>query len=205
MNIYKPQPLEKGSYYHIFNRGNNGNDIFFENENYLYFLKLYHKYISPIVDTMAWCLLKNHYHFLIYTRTSKDIDYSKLEYSTVEMPKKLDPSAQFGHLFNAYTQAINRRFNRTGSLFETPFERKMVTSQEYLKYLIYYIHHNPVHHGLVDTFADYKWSSYQSILSDKPTNLNRNDVLDFFGNYQNFIDFHQVKHDLYNIKELIIE
>jgi hypothetical protein len=121
------------------------------------------------------------------------------------MPKKLDPSAQFGHLFNAYTQAINKRFNRTGSLFETPFERKIVTSQEYLKDLIYYIHLNPVHHGLVDAFADYKWSSYQSILSDKPTNLNRNDVLDFFGNYQNFIDFHQVKHDLYNIKELIIE
>lgn len=60
--------------------------------------------------------------------------------------KKYNPTNQFGHLFNAYTKAINKRFHRTGSLFEHPFRRIKVESQHHLRYLVYYIHHNPIHH-----------------------------------------------------------
>ncbi|WP_193553752.1 hypothetical protein [Flavobacterium silvisoli] len=176
----KKETIEQGCYYHIYNRGNNGCDVFFDTESYNYFLRLYDKYISPVADTFAWCLLKNHFHILVYIKLNHEVDIEKMEFSTVKLPKVISPSRQFSHLFNAYTQAINKKFNRTGSLFETTFERKKVTSDAYLQKLIFYIHNNPVHHGFTQHLNLYPWSSYDTILSDKTTKLKRNDVIDFF-------------------------
>lgn len=202
---YKKEPLVAGNYYHIYNRGNNGQDIFFDSGNYDYFLKLYHQYIYPIAETYAWCLMKNHFHLLVYLRTENEISKDFLEYSTVESPKTLDPSKQFGHLFNAYTQAINKRYSRTGVLFEKPFERKLITSERYLNNLIYYIHNNPVHHGFVKTMADYPWSSYGSMVSDKPTKLQRDEVLEMFLGRQNFVDYHAKEQVVNDVIEFLIE
>lgn len=94
MKLYSPIQLEKGKYYHIYNRGNNGIDIYYDNESYYHFLRLYEKYISPIAATFAWCLLKNHFHILVYIKNDEEIDASKLEYSTVEKPKSIDASKQ---------------------------------------------------------------------------------------------------------------
>jgi len=205
MKNYKPIPLEKGNYYHIYNRGNNGIDVFFDSESYYYFLRLFDRYISPIAETYAWCLLKNHFHILVYIKLDSEIDYSKLEYSTVERPKLLDPSKQFGHLFNAYTQAINKKFNRTGALFEKPFERKQITSEKYLQNVIYYIHNNPVQHGFVKQMSMYPWSSFESIVSEKPTKLNRLDVIDLYGTKLDFLDYHKTTQNLNEITKFIIE
>jgi putative transposase len=205
MNNYKPIPLEEGNYYHIYNRGNNGIDVFFDNDSYYHFLNLYQKYISPIADTYAWCLLKNHFHVVVYTRLKNEIEYEKLSYSTIESPKNLNPSNQFGHLFNAYTQAINKKFNRTGSLFETPFERKRITSERYLQNVIYYIHNNPVQHGFVKQMSLYPWSSYNSVLSNKPTKLKRNEVIELYGTKSDFLNYHNTNQNLEEIKEFIIE
>lgn len=205
MKHYKPIPLEKGNYYHIYNRGNNGIDVFFDNESYYHFLKLYDKYIYPIAKTYACCLLKNHFHILVYIKLDSEIDYSKLEYSTVDKPKRLDPSKQFGHLFNAYTQAINKKFNRTGALFEKPFERNQITSERYLQNVIYYIHNNPVQHGFVKQMSLYPWSSFETIISDKPTKLKRQEVIEYFGSKDNFEYFHNQNQDLNTINHLIIE
>jgi putative transposase len=128
-----------------------------------------------------------------------------LSYSTTEVPKVIDPSRQFSHLFNAYTQAMNKRYARTGSLFETTFERKLVTSETYFRQLIFYIHNNPVHHGFVQHIGLYPWSSYHTMLSDKFTKLKRNEVLELFGGKENFIYYHNQEQDLEGIDSLIIE
>lgn len=205
MKSYKPILLEKGNYYHLYNRGNNGIDVFFDNESYYHFLRLYDKYISPIADTFAWCLLKNHFHLLIYLKIDNEIDFEKLEYSTIEKPKDFNPSNQFGYLFNAYTQAINKKFNRTGSLFERPFERKLIGSEKYLQNLIFYIHNNPVFHGFTNNIIDYPWSSYHTILSDKLTKLKRQEVIEYYGDIENFKHSHNQKQNLSEINSLIIE
>lgn len=205
MKNYKPIPLEKGNYYHIYNRGNNGIDVFFDSNSYYHFLRLFDRYISPIAETYAWCLLKNHFHILVYIKLDNEIDYSILEYSTVEKPKLLDPSKQFGHLFNAYTQAINKKFNRTGALFEKPFERKQITSEKYLQNVIYYIHNNPVQHGFVKQMSLYPWSSFESIVSEKTTKLNRQDVIDLYGTKLDFLDYHKSTQNLNEITKFIIE
>jgi REP element-mobilizing transposase RayT len=205
MNHYKPTPLETGNYYHIYNRGNNGIDVFFDTDSYYYFLKLYDKYISPIADTYAWCLLKNHFHLLVYTRMDHEIENEKLEYSTIQKPKIIEPSKQFGFLFNAYTQAINKKFNRTGGLFEKPFERKKITSEKYLQNLICYIHNNPVQHGFVEQMNLYPWSSYDSILSEKPTKIKRKEILKLYGNKEEFISYHMTNPNFNEITNFIIE
>lgn len=205
MKNYKPIPLEHGKYYHIYNRGNNSIDLFFDTDSYYHFLKLYDKYISPIADTYAWCLLKNHFHVLVYIRMEHEIEFDKLEYSTIEKPKVIEPSKQFGYLFNAYTQAINKKFNRTGGLFEKPFERKIIFSENYLQNVIHYIHNNPVQHGFVKQMNLYPWSSYETILSDKPTKLKRNEVINLYQTKENFIEYHSKKPNFNKILDLIIE
>lgn len=197
--------LIPGNYYHIYNRGNNGIDVFYDSDSYYYFLNLYSKYINPVAETFAWCLLKNHFHLLVYLKTEAEIDTAKLEYSTTEQPKVVSASKQFSHLFNAYTQAINKKFNRSGSLFEKPFERKLVNNESYFQKLIFYIHNNPVHHGFTNDINNYPWSSYETILSKKPTHLKRDEVIQFFSDLDNFIHFHNQKQNLNEINNLIIE
>ena len=167
------EKLESGNYYHIYNRGNNGQDIFLEDINYNYFLGLVKKYIVPISEIYCYCLLKNHFHILL--RINDDFE---------------NPSKYFSNLFNAYTKAINKKYNRTGSLLEKPFKRIRITDEKYLKILILYIHLNPENHQVSKNFSNYKYSSYQSIISLKKTNIKRNDVISYFDDKENFITTH---------------
>ena len=177
----KPVPLQYGKYYHIYNRGNNRENIFFEKHNYRHFLELYAKYIVPIADTCVYCLLCNHFHFLVRIKTVEE----------QETLRVLKPSQQFGNLFNAYAKAINKAYNRTGSLFQNPFGRIEVASDAYFIWLVIYIHQNPQKHGLVDDFRAWPHSSYRTLLSTKPTRLERDDVLAWFDGVDNFVVLHQ--------------
>ena len=176
-------PLENGKYYHIYNRGINSDILFKENDNYNYFLKLYETHIDPIGITFAWCLMNNHFHFLIRI---KEIDEIKAEI-------KILPSQSFSNLFNAYTKAFNKKYNRHGALFERPFRRKWVNYDSYFQNLIVYIHNNPVHHKICDNPLEYAWSSYLSCLSDKPTKLKRQEVIEMFDDIENFKYVHQLQ------------
>ena len=90
-------------------------------------------------------------------------------------------------------------------MFEKPFERKRVTSEKYLKNLIYYIHNNPVHHGITKSINEYTWSSYGSVLSEMPTKLDREHVIEIFGSVENFIDYHSQEQDVNSIFDLLID
>ena len=179
----KIPPLENGKYYHIYNRGINSDILFKENDNYNYFLKLYDKHIEPIVDTYAWCLMNNHFHFLVRIKDTEEI----------KMDKKIEPSQSFSNLFNAYTRAFNIKYNRHGSLFERPFKRKWVEVDSYFQNLICYIHNNPVHHKICEHPIEYAWSSYATCISNKPTKLKRKRVIEVFDDLENFKYVHQLK------------
>jgi REP element-mobilizing transposase RayT len=176
-----------------------------ENENYYHFLRLYTKYIEPIADTYAWCLLKNHFHILVRIKEKSEIIEGTLTYNTTDKPKVIEASRQFSHLFNAYTQAINKRYKRTGCLFEKNFERKLVSDTGYFQKLIFYIHNNPVHHGFVKDIKLYPWSSYESVISEKPTLLKRHEVLEVFGSKDDFIYYHGLEQPENDILDLVIE
>ncbi len=180
--------LAPDTYYHIFNRGINRETLFKEKRNYNFFLSKYHKFISPIARTYAFCLLKNHFHFLICTRSEETIKKcvpAEKKYSAEQII-----SLQFSHLFNAYAQAINKRFSRTGGLFETPFRRIEINEEHYLIQLIAYIHFNPVKHGFTNDYINYLYSSYHLLLEAKSKILETDTVMNWFGGQQLFRNFH---------------
>jgi REP element-mobilizing transposase RayT len=200
----KQIPLVCGGYYHIYNRGNNRENIFIEERNYAYFLDLYAKYIASIAETYAYCLLRNHFHLLVRILTEEELAV-RSDPKGLRNPLGLDPSQQFGKLFDAYAKAINKAYSRTGSLFQHPFGRVRVTSDEYFAQLIRYIHFNPQKHGFVADFREYPNSSYTALLSNQPTRLARAQVLDWFNGQPAFIAAHGSPTDERQIAEWIEE
>jgi len=217
-------PLDYGKYYHIYNRGNNYENIFLVKEDYLHFLTIFDAFISPIAETFAWCLMKNHFHLLIRIRPIDEIGFLNSANSHAPLPeikwktyfpdkpdaqfaKKPIPYRQFKHLFNAYTRWFNIRHDRCGSLFEKNCERKLVDKQHYFSNLIVYLHNNPVKHGFVEQAIEYPWSSYLTIKSDKPTKLKREDAMGYFKNLENYEFQHTIsnKENEKDIQDWIIE
>ncbi len=204
------ESLKSEKFYHIYNHGNGSDAIFFNDDNYIYFLKKFTEYISPIANTYAYCLMPNHFHFLIQIKSEEDLfrflkENDKLPDENITLTGfktlsggvteidffSLHISKQFSNFFNGYSQALNKQQNRKGNLFIRSFRRKEITSSEYLKSLILYIHSNPVHHGFVEKITDWKFSSYHSMISDKVTQLKRNEVIELFEGIENFKFCHQ--------------
>ena len=102
----------------------------------------------------------------------------------------------FSNLFNAYTKAINKKYNREGSLFKERYKRKRITDEKYLMKNIIYIHLNSMKHRFSEDFRAYPHSSFNALISDKSTKLKRKDVLELFGSKENFITSHHMKIDI---------
>ena len=197
-------PLEEGKIYHIYNRGNNGTNLFIEERNYAYFLEKYTLYLSPALDTFAYCLLKNHFHFLVRVKENLVENKKSLHQEGLHSAERV-VSKHFSDMFNSYTKAINKAYNRTGSLFESPFKRLPVEDSAYFSRLVWYIHHNPQKHGFVKDFRDYPHSSYHSHISNKSTRLQREELLTWFGDTNEYKHFHQIQHHENEFDKYIIE
>jgi len=91
------------NFIHVYNRGNQQQILFFERANYLFFLKKVRKELLPYTEIINYCLMPNHFHFLLY---------SKIELKENQLNKA------FGILLSSYTKAINIQENRKGSLFQ---------------------------------------------------------------------------------------
>lgn len=169
----KLEILQKDHFYHIYNRGINGCNIFTTDANKKYFLELYQKYIGTKVSTFSYCLLSNHFHIVF--RVESD-------------PKVLTQS--LSNLFNSYAKAYNKAEIRTGSLFEKHFKRIQLTDENHLKQIIIYVHLNPQMHFGFD-YKTFPFSSYRAFLSEHPTKVNRSEVLALFEDKENFIYVHK--------------
>lgn len=197
--------LEPDRFYHIYNRGINGCPVFQETTNYEHFLSLYDKHISPVADTYAWVLMGNHFHLLVRIKTPEGFlnpqgfkNLEGLNMGSMTVEKRINQ--QFSNLFNAYTKAFNKKYNRTGSLFEHTFRRKLIDNDEYLKQTILYIHNNQVHHGFCEHLLDYPWSSYLTCISVKPTKLHRDTVIGWFDSKASFKTRHNGKIEVVEIE-----
>lgn len=175
--------MEKDRYYHIFNRGNNNDFLFYDDDNYEYFLMKFRSYLENHVETLCYCLMKTHFHFLIKVKDN-EINDSKPQALLTPLEKA------FRDFFICYAKSINKKYHRTGSLFQYKFKRKEITDDFYLKNIIRYIHFNPVESGYCFNPEYYAHSSYQYILKRDNSWLSSNQVIDIFGDYTEFINFH---------------
>ena len=143
---YRSVKFAAGAYYHLYNRGNNFQPIFFESENYLYFLRQLRKHLTAeAAEIIAYCLMPNHYHLLVHLKTD-------------DLSDRMQPFAL------AYTKAINKRYGRVGSLFQGHFKAIHVDRDEYLLHLSRYIHLNSVAAGLSKRPEDWEFSSYSEFV-----------------------------------------
>ena len=206
-----PPPLLCSTYYHIYNRGVNGENIFIKERNYDLFLKLYEKHLSPVTDLFAYCMLRNHFHIALRTKSEEEILDTKktLRVSRTGSHRAGQPdsvnlgdsqsrkplgsryvSDQFSNFFNAYAKTINKAYGRTGSLFQHPFGRVPITTDRQFWNVIAYIHQNPHKHRFVQDFRNWKYSSYGVILSERPTMIKRDQVIKWFGSRDEYVSLH---------------
>ncbi|MCY1636765.1 hypothetical protein, partial [Marinifilum sp. D737] len=164
--------FEEGYLYHVYNRGNNKCKIFFNRDNYLFFLRKFHSNVIPYADILAWCLMPTHFHLMIYVRSNE----------ISERKEKLNSS--IGKILSSYTRAIQKQENFTGSLFQKHTKSPCLNNNDvitpnyfnnafgslintdllcpnYLNACFEYIHLNPVMDKLVSKPEDWEFSSYR--------------------------------------------
>ena len=162
-------PFQSGNFYHILNRGINGEKIFANDRNRYFFLRRFWQYFAPYVEIWAWVLLGNHFHTLVKI---KEVDKSFIEEVKEDQTthakqflKDRDVNAflegQAKRLFTSYAKAFNKDQGRYGSLFMKRFRRILVDHPAYASYLVHYIHYNPVKHGFVEKPEEWGFSSYR--------------------------------------------
>jgi REP element-mobilizing transposase RayT len=140
----------QGCYYHIYNRGAGKQSILRREQDYVDLLWLMKDLaVECCITIIAYCLLPNHYHWL------------------VRQDGEITPAKLVGRVFGSYSQSFNLTYQRSGTLFEGPYEAILVDTDEYLRHLCCYIHANPVRHGLAMDPTLWPYSNYLEWLGQR--------------------------------------
>ncbi len=158
--------LTTGDLVHVYNRGNNKQQIFFNENNYHFFIRKVKSGIGSVSDILSYCLMPNHFHFLIQVTE----DSIKLKRIGSLMSNELQNG--FRVLQSSYASAINKEQRRTGSLFQQNTKFKLLNDGgsthsymgTYAEVCFHYIHQNPLKAGLVKQMEDWKFSSFSEYL-----------------------------------------
>lgn len=181
--------FDQGHLYHIYNQGNNRQRIFFSRENYLFFLDKVKKHMLPYADILAWCLMPNHFHFMVHVNHLELPQVTQgLTSSQTLSSEKMQPfNYSIGVMLRSYTRAINIQENRAGALFRQQTKANCLTrvdkvskawyqaqgvtqvtidypDQQYPNICFNYINLNPVKDKLVKRCEDWEFSSYPDIV-----------------------------------------
>lgn len=169
--------ITSGHYYHIYNRGNNKALIFFEERNYHYFLTLLKRHLHNSSLIYCYCLMPNHFHLFLKVEDAKLFERG------------------IKNLLISYTKSFNKFYNRSGGLFEGRYRASKIESDNYFTRIITYIHQNPLRARLAIALESYRFSSYRAFLSQQPTALCRDEVLEWFGGVHGFVEAHKIESD----------
>jgi len=181
--------MEPGKLYHVYNRAKNGKPLFEDEEAYRFFLKLYQAHICPVAETFAYCLLSDHFHFLI--RIKQDATGSLYK--------------PFALLFNAYSKGYNRHHSSEGKVFLYKMKRKEIHSITCFLELIRYVNQNPWRHGAAEHPANYRFSSFRATMSSGHTMIAKAEVQEYFGSNDNLAANLLTHVDESTIKSLLLE
>ena len=204
----------EGNIYHVYNRGNNSQTLFFNHENYMFFLEKIRTHIFPHADILAWCLMPNHFHLMIAVKQIEveiseqvtpdpEVDPMTWVHRINNQDKSITHPMNFSHrmsskepakyrslndsiaiMLRSYTRAINKQYQKHGSLFEQHSKALCLTESQgvspayfnthfgmmgnldlpetnYLNVCFDYIHQNPVNGKLVANPEDWEFSSYR--------------------------------------------
>lgn len=152
--------------YHVYNQGNNRQNIFSAKEDYIIFLNEIRVLILPYCEIVAYCLMPNHFHLIVFT-DSRVLE--KVKQGTVV----IDPlSNGIRKLLSGYARIYNFRYGRSGSLFRQKTKSKLLSTEssfinnplgliDYAQNCFHYTHQNPLKAGLVKKMEDWEFSSFR--------------------------------------------
>ena len=138
--------------YHVYNRSINQEKLFNEEKDYLRFLEMTRKHLSSSCEMLGWCLMPNHFHFLIYTN-DKSIEIKKVGGLHLQMIQN-----GIKNLLSSYSKSYNFQHQRKGNLFQQKTKYKKVLTDSLQ--VLHYIHQNPWKSGLVTKIEDWIFSSF---------------------------------------------
>jgi putative transposase len=192
------QALLPGESYHLFTCAVGREKLFISKENYIFFLRKLKAHTAAICCLFCYSLLPNHFHLFVRIHSEEMIiryfeQVKKVKYDSSKHDLSDFIMERFSNLLNSYTKAINKRYLRKGALFIDYLKRSRVNGDEHFTSIVWYIHKNAVHHKITNTIGDWEHDSYNSILSQAPTSLMREEVLAWFGGLDGFIRFHEQK------------
>lgn len=170
------------SYYHVYARGANKHKIFLDEQDYVMFLQILERYLSPDemrdkngisypnfynnVDLLAYCLMPNHFHLLFFQRHQKML------------------TSLMQSVMTSYSRHFNKKYKRTGPLFESRFRASMITDDAYLHHITRYIHLNPRY------WQQYEYSSLPYYLQQDTVSWVRPErVLELFESPKQYEEF----------------
>lgn len=140
--------------YHFHNRGAHRLPLFREPDNYTFVLRKMKDCAATFhLGVIAYCLLPDHYHFLIRQDGNDPASF---------LPQRV---------FNSYSKAYNTSYEHSGTPFQGPHRVAVVTDEAHLLHLCRYIHANPVTHRLVDDPSDWAYSNYREWIGVRPGTL----------------------------------
>ncbi len=183
-------PFVTGEFYHVFNRANSQTDkLFFQERNYVYFLEKWEEYLGVLLEVWAYCLMPNHFHFLVRVKIGDNREIKE----------------QMRRFAICFAQAINKQEKRRGSLFQEHPKGVLIQTEAHLLWLMYYIHNNPVHHGLTRTSEQWKYSSLKALSGTMKTKLVREKVWGMFGSRDSFLAFHKQQQNYKDIGYCLLD
>jgi putative transposase len=145
---------------------------------------MWKKHINPVADTLCYCLMPNHFHFIVYIKEVQCL------------PSKKHFSQPFANFFNCYAKSYNIMYNRHGNLFTQNFKRKLIDDEKYLIYLLAYIHLNPVKDGYTNHIQNWKFSSIHEYLTTKKSWLRKDKIMQNFIDVDDFLRWHELLHQM---------
>lgn len=173
----KPRNITPNNFYHVYNRAIDKRTIFYTEKDYEYFINkaLFFKEKTNI-KILAYCVLPNHWHFLLKEPTSQVDQTSQVRYSSI--------SKFISLLSNSYTKYFNIHKNHSGRIFQGQFKSKLITDDAYLQNIIKYINLNPIKHKISKNINDWNFTSHHNYLNQiKLLNLVDKDYLIDFNEY----------------------
>ena len=200
--------LEPEQYYHVYNRTNNQDFLFWSNENRRYFLAQFHKYLSHFLEVYSWCLLSNHFHLQIKMKSEEEVrDYlmkmslserTKTENNYLEgtVPFYSLANKSFTRFFQSYAQSLNNHTKRKGNLFYKSFKRVAILNDQQFRKTMLYIHTNPLKHGIIGNFRNHDWSSWKEYADGILPKDHKLKTYEIFGNKQSFLMAHETYEEL---------
>lgn len=194
--------FHKGYLYHIFNQGNNRQKIFFNRDNYFFFLKKISEFICPYADIAAYCLMPNHFHLMVLV---KEVELFTDPMTTSHRISKRTLNYSIAIMLRSYTRAINKQQNSSGSLFRPKTKAECIncpdgitpsfisgksrvtktyirpTEMQYPRVCFEYIHNNPVKAGLVQSQTEWEFSSAMDYSGQRQGKLVKKEIAEEYG------------------------